>query len=146
MNSPKNVNNKKWALKRIKKKIDISRWFLTKKIDFEQQQIEIFRVYLTLTEKLQKSFQCNFFDLGFTMKHFYQVPLTPEKTYQGLYKWKWCCDTHCFDLSCCFWRGQSKSECACDGKLKRSRLQTSKTWNMWTCLHESSNDKVRQNF
>ena len=150
MNLPKNVNNKIWAPKLIffinKKKYirmisDKENWLWTA-TNTDLSSLS------TLTEKVQKNFQCNSFDqwtIGFTMKNFYQVPLTLWKTYQGLYKWKWCCDTHCFDLSCCFWRGQSKSECACDGKLKRSRLQTSKTWNMWTCLHESSNDKVRQN-
>ena len=45
----------------------------------------IFAVLITLTENVQKKFQCNFCDqwnISFSLKSFYQIPLTWSKTYQ----------------------------------------------------------------
>ena len=44
----------------------------------------IFAGLITLTENVQKSFQCNFCDqwrISFILKSFYQIPLTWSKTY-----------------------------------------------------------------
>ena len=62
---------------------DIENWlWMTTNSDFFQ----VYQCWL----KVQKSFQCNFrnqWNIGFIMKNFYQILLTPWKTYDQLCVW-----------------------------------------------------------
>ena len=62
------------------------RWFLTLKIDFENQILAFFDIYFwQVSWKNQYPF-CDQGNYGFNVKCFYQIPLTWWKTYRWVHK------------------------------------------------------------